>query len=194
MARLLAALPRVRATVDLHGVDRLVAVAGRGAAFALVRAWLVDDATAPHVLRVIFHLQSVLACHAEPPDPRAIELLLALWADLSDAEQAALAPVLAEVSRRETGSAARPALVAASWRPLPGRARPAGGGGGAPPAATGATSRSCATSTLAALELDGGDPARRFALYAGLDPMAAPVMLRGLMERGDEPACRACRR
>jgi hypothetical protein len=190
VARLLAALPRVRATVDLHGVDRLVAVAERGAAFALVRAWLVDDATAPHVLRVIFHLQSVLACHAEPPDPRAIELLLALWADLSDAEQAALAPVLAEVSRRETGSAARPALVAASWR----RFLAAPDQRAVWWRATSSYRRDLEElrdADPAALELDGGDPARRFALYAGLDPMAAPVMLRGLMERaGDEPGVR----
>lgn len=187
-ARALAALPAARATVELHGVDRLVAVATTGAPFALLLGWLGHADSAPYALRRVFALQGYLGSYARPPDRRGIELLLALWAAVGPDGQATLAPVLAEAAGRETGSAARDDLVAALWQRFLEH-----------PAERAALWQATAAYRDLLEErrdhdpradaLDGGEPGARFALYSAFDLRAAPRLLQRIVERAaDHPS------
>lgn len=189
-ARALDLLPATRKTVDLHGVDELFAVAADGAPLALVLKWAQDPQTSQQAFEHIFNLQARLDGYAKPPDLRGLRLLLSLWERLGDSGRAAVLPTLAEVLRRSGGSASRRAVLEALWRRFLDHPTERA----ALWQVTSGVRRELEEVRQAdprAAELDGGDPARRFAVYGRFEPLEAPPLLRQLFEaHADHPSMR----
>jgi hypothetical protein len=106
---------------------------------------------------------------------------MAAWERLGDAGRARLVPDLAERWRLDGGNRARDEVLRRLWERflrLPGERQ-------AIWQATRASRRELEAlrdADARARDLDGGDPARRFAIYGALDPMTAPELLRALCE------------
>ena len=187
-ARALAQAPRSRETLRAQHLDDFFAVAGDGRPLEVVVAWLEDDETREEALRRLFHLVGFLASYSDPSDERGVAHFFAAWERLGEGGRARLAGPFAELFRREVSSPSKERFLRGFWERF--LAHPA------ERAAIWQASRPARRELEAmrdadprATALDGGDPAKRFALYGALDPLGAPELLHALCEaHGEGPA------
>lgn len=187
-ARALVLAPRTRETLSAHHLDDFFAVAGDGRPLEVVIGWLEDETTRDETLRRLFRLVGYLASHSRPPDERGLDHFFAAWERLGDSGRVRLVGPFAELFRREVSNPSKERFLRRLWERF--LAHPA------ERAAIWQATRSARREldTLRdgdprAATLDGGDPARRFALYGALDPLGAPELLLALCEaHGEGPA------
>lgn len=181
-ARALALAPRSRETLRAQHLDDFFAVAHDGRPLEVVVDWLGDEATRDEALRRSFHLMGYLASHSRPHDDRGLVHFFAAWERLGDAGRARLAGPCDELFRREVGNPTKDRFLRAAWE----RFLATPGERAALWRATRSARRELdelRDGDARATALDGGDPAKRFALYGGFDPLGAPELLRQLCER-----------